>query len=100
MPVKKTAAKKAAAPKLRPVIVCTEFKGVFYGLAGDTSGDVIHLKGARMAMYWGTTKGVMELAQTGPTTKSKISASADIEVRKITSVFEVTPEARVKWEAC
>jgi len=98
MPVKKTAVKKPAA-KLRPVIVCTEFRGVFYGLAGDTSGDVIHLEGARMAMYWGTTRGVMELAQTGPTSKSKISAPADIEVRKITSVFEVTAEARAKWEA-
>jgi len=86
-------------PELRPVIVCTEYKGVFYGLSGDTSGDVIHLKGARMALYWGTTRGVMELAETGPTAKSKISAPADIEVRKITSVFEVTPEARKRWEA-
>ena len=98
MPAKKTAAETTA--DLRPVIVCTEFRGVFYGLAGDTSGDVIHLKGARMAMYWGTTKGVMELAHTGPTSKSKISAPADIEVRKITSVFEVTPEAHAEWEAC
>lgn len=85
--------------KERPVIVCTEFRGVFYGLATDTSGDVIQLRGARMAIYWGTTKGVMELAETGPTSKSKISARADIELRTITSVFEVTPAAAAVWEA-
>jgi hypothetical protein len=83
----------------RPVIVCTEYKGVFFGFAGDTSGDVIHLKDARMAMYWGTTKGVMQLAETGPTPSSKISAKADIEVRKITAVFEVSPDALKAWEA-
>ena len=88
-----------AAKKLRPVIVCTEYRGVFYGLAGDTSGDVIHLKDARMAIKWGTTEGVMQLAKSGPTPDSKISVSADIEVRKITSVFEVTPEAQQKWES-
>lgn len=83
----------------RPVIVCTEFRGVFFGYATDTSGDVIHLKSARMAIYWGTERGVMQLAETGPTTKSRISARADIDVRKITAVFEVTPEAAKAWEA-
>lgn len=88
-----------AAKKLRPVIVCTEFKGVFFGYAADTSGDVIHLGQARMAIYWGTTKGVMQLAATGPTATSKISAAADIEIRKVTSVFEVSPAALKAWEA-
>ncbi len=83
----------------RPVIVCTEHKGVFYGLATDTKGDTIELKGARMAIYFGTTKGIMQLAETGPTSSSKISARADIEVRKVTAVFEVTPDAAAKWEA-
>ena len=92
-------AKAKTSDQLRPVIICTEFKGVFYGHAADTSGDVIQLKGARMAIYWGTTRGVMELAETGPTGKSKISARADIEVRKVTAVFEVTPEAAKAWEA-
>ena len=76
--------------KGRPVIVCTEFRGVFFGYAEDTSGDVIHLKDARMAIYFGTTKGVMQLAETGPTSSSKISAKANIEVRKITAVLEVS----------
>lgn len=91
----KLAAKNVSSD--RPVIVCTEFKGVFFGYAADTTGDVIKLRDARMAIYWGTTKGVMQLAETGPTPTSKISAKADIEVRRITAVFTVTEEAEKKW---
>ena len=83
----------------RFVIVCTSYKGVFAGYATDTSGDRIFLRRARMAIYWGTTGGVMELAETGPTAKSKVSAQADIEVRSITAVFEVSEEAEAKWRA-
>ena len=93
----KPSPKSAAGP--RPVIVCTEHRGVFFGYASDTSGDRINLTGARMAIYFGTTKGVMQLAETGPTSASKISSRADIEVRKVTAVFEVKPEAVTKWEA-
>ena len=82
----------------RPVIVCTEYRGVFFGYTNNTEGDVIHLRRARMAIRWGTTRGVMELAETGPTESSKISARADIEVRKITAAFEVTAQATENWE--
>lgn len=85
--------------KTRPVIVCTEHRGVFFGYAGDTGGTEIKLERARMAIAFGTTRGVMELAETGPTTRSKISAMADIDVRKVTAVFEVTPAAAERWEA-
>lgn len=87
-----------ATKKERAVIVCTEHRGVFFGYATDTSGDVIHLRSARMAIYFGTTRGVMQLAETGPTASSKISARADIEVRKVSAVFEVTPVAAKAWE--
>lgn len=83
----------------RPVIICTEHRGVFFGYAEDTSGDTVNLKGARMAIAFGTTKGVMQLAETGPTERSKTSAKADIEVRKVTAVFEVSTEAQAKWDA-
>lgn len=89
---------KVASPVLRPVIVCTSHRGVFFGYATETKGDVINLKDARMAIYWGTTRGVMQLAESGPTSTSKISAKADIEVRSVTAVFEVTPDAEAKWK--
>jgi hypothetical protein len=82
----------------RPVIVCTEYKGVFFGYADDTKGDVVQLKRSRMAIYWGTTRGISELAETGPTAKSRISARADVELRKVTSVFEVAADAAKAWE--
>lgn len=83
----------------RYVIVCTEFKGVFAGFADDTTGDVIVLEEARCAIYWATTKGIFELAQTGPNKQSKIGAVAPrIELRKITAVIDVTPEAQAKWQ--
>lgn len=84
---------------MRPVIVTTSHKGVFFGYMEDNSaGDVIQLKRARMCIRWGTTRGLLELAETGPTTRSKISARADIQVRSITAVIEVTQAATAKFE--
>lgn len=88
---------KRTAKKERPVIICTSHKGVFFGYATETAGDIVNLRGAKMAIYWGTTRGVMELANAGPTTKSRISLPADIELRGVTAVFEVTKEAEEKW---
>ena len=93
---KATGTKKAAE---RPVIVCTEHRGVFFGYTAAQSGaDPIHLRGARMAIYWGTDRGVLQLAETGPTSTSTISSRADIEVRKVSAVFEVTKAAAAAWE--
>ena len=85
--------------KERPVIVCTEHKGVFFGYATETTGSEVTLKRARMAIYFGTTRGVMELAKTGPTPKSRISARADLYLRKVSAVMEVTMDAVTAWEA-
>lgn len=85
--------------KARPVIVCTEHRGVFFGYATDTTGSTILLSRARMAIKWATTRGVMELAEVGPNSNSRLSARADIDVRKVTAVFEVTPTATAAWEA-
>jgi len=91
-------ASKKTVDTERAVIVCTEHRGVFFGYSSDTKGDTINLRSARMAIRFGTDRGVMQLAETGPTNTSKISARADIEVRKVTAVFDVTPNAMTKWE--
>lgn len=85
--------------KERPVIVTTEHRGVFFGYATDTKGSAIQLRAGRMAISFGTTRGLLELAETGPTSRSKISARADMEVRKVTAVFDVAPAATAAWEA-
>lgn len=89
--------------KMKPILVTTAHKGVFAGevpATQDMSAKAFPLKNARMAIYWGTTKGVMELAETGPTSKSKISAKADVPMlHDITAVFAITGEAWAKWIA-
>ena len=88
---------------MKPVLVTTAHRGVFCGLIGDDqdlSAKAMPLHQARMAIYWGTTRGVMELAETGPTDRSKISAVADVPMlHDITALFSVTDEAWAKWQA-
>ncbi|WP_086931570.1 DUF6948 domain-containing protein [Agarilytica rhodophyticola] len=87
---------------LKAVILTTEYRGVFYAEVEqdkDLSAETLtNLKNCRMAINWGATRGVFQLAETGPTENSKISAKADIPVlHKITAVMDVTDEARKAW---
>ena len=87
--------------QMKPVLITTAHRGVFVGLISpkqDINAKTMPLRAAKMAIIWGTTPGVMELACTGPTSKTKASAPADIPaLHDITAVFDVTPEAWVKW---
>ena len=86
--------------KERPVIVTTEFRGVFFGYATNTDGEVIELKRSRLCISWSADiRGFMGLAAVGPNSQCRIGPPADITLRKITSVLEVTPEAVAKWES-
>ena len=83
----------------RAVIVTTAHRGVFFGYADDTNGETIPLKRARLCVYWSQdVRGFMGLAVTGPTKSCRIGPAADITLRNITSVLEVTPEAVKAWE--
>lgn len=85
----------------RPVLVTTAHRGVFFGYAsGDTSGDTIRLERARNCVYWSAdVRGFMGLASAGPSKSCRVGPAADIELRNITSVVEVTTEAVERWEA-
>lgn len=85
----------------RPVLVTTEFRGVFFGFAEDTSGDNITLTNARNCIYWPSNQGGLAgLAAEGPAKGARIGAAVEkIDLRKVTSVTEVTPAAVEKWEA-
>ncbi len=84
-----------------PVLVTTQHRGVFAGLIPadqDLTAKSMALRSARMAIKFGTTRGLMQLAETGPTGSSRISAPADIPVlHDITAIFAITPEAWEKW---
>ena len=82
----------------RPVIVTTEYRGVFFGYSDDTSGDTVKLKKMRNCLYWDSSiGGFLGLAKTGQNNKCRIGAESDAELRKVTSVLEVTPEAESAW---
>lgn len=84
----------------RAVLVCTEFRGVFFGYATDTEGDTIKLSRARNIVYWpAETQGFLGLASTGPVKGARVGPAVDLlELRKITCVAEVSLEAAKRWE--
>jgi hypothetical protein len=91
-------AKKAKTAE-RAVLVTTEHRGVFFGYATDTDGETISLKRGRNCIYWSRDcKGFMGLAATGPTSSCRIGPPADITLRNVTAVVEVTAEAAAAWE--
>ena len=93
------AKKKPARPTERPVIVTTAHRGVFFGYATKADGETVSLKRARLCLYWSPdTKGFMGLASTGPSDRCRIGPRADIELRAVTAVLEVAPEAVERWE--
>lgn len=85
----------------RPVLVTTSHRGVFFGYAEDTTGPIVTLKRARNCVYWSRdVRGFLGLAKTGPSGDCRIGPATDsIELRDITCVAEVSPEAIEKWEA-
>lgn len=90
---------KTSQQKERPVIVTTAHRGVFFGYAADTDGATISLTRAKLCIYLtADLRGFMGLASHGPTGNCKIGPAADITLRDITSVMEVTPEAAARWE--
>ena len=83
----------------RPVLVTTAQRGVFFGYARDTDGEQIVLRAARCCLYWSSdVKGFLGLASGGPTKSCRVGAAADVTLRNITSVAEVTADAVQAWE--
>lgn len=85
--------------KERAVVVTTQHRGVFFGYAADTDGDIIKLRAARNCLYWpNENKGFMGLAAVGPVRGARVGPAADISLRDITSVIECTEDAVRAWE--
>lgn len=81
-------------------MVTTEHRGIFFGYASDTTGATIKLRAARNCLRWSAAmRGFLGLATHGPDSNCRIGPPADIELRNITCVAEVTPAAAAKWEA-
>jgi hypothetical protein len=84
-------------------LITTAHRGVFAGEIDDhqdLSSKAMPVRNARMAIRFGTTRGLLELAETGPTSNSRISAPADIPMlHDITAVFAISDAAWSKWQA-
>jgi hypothetical protein len=92
-------AKKPRSKKERAVLVTTAHRGVFFGYATETSGTTIKLRAARNCVYWSSdVKGFLGLASAGPSASCRVGPPADIELRDITCVAEVTSDAVNRWE--
>lgn len=94
------AKQKANGKGERPVIVTTAHRGVFFGYATDVDGETIRLARSRLCLYWSAdVRGFMGLAANGPTSGCRIGPAADITLRNITAVLEVSPDAVKAWES-
>jgi len=86
-------------PKERCVLVTTVHRGIFAGYATDTDGPTINLRAARLCISWSSDlRGFMGLASDGPNNKCRIGPAADIQLRDITAVVEISPQAEAKWQ--
>ena len=85
----------------RAVMICTKYRGVFFGYATDTTGDRVTIKRARNCVYWvSSVRGVFGLAVNGPCEGCRIGPAAEeVELRGVTAVVEVSEKAIAAWEA-
>lgn len=87
-----------------PVLVTTQHRGVFFGLANPdlTRERIIELTDCRNCLYWSRdTGGFLGLASHGPTNDCRVGKLAPLPVilHDITSVSHCTPEAAERWKA-
>jgi hypothetical protein len=83
----------------RAVLVTTAHRGVFFGYAESTDGGTIKLRRARCCVHWSKdVRGFVGLAASGPTKGCRVGPPADMELRNITAVVEVTEAAVAAWE--
>jgi len=87
---------------MKPVLVTTEFRGVFFGYLDEPNEapNKLTLKGARNCVYWSSDcKGFLGLASKGPTKGCRIGPVVpELTIYKITSITDVTPEAAEIWK--
>lgn len=89
--------------KNKPVLVTTEFRGVFFGYVKDDRKlpDEITISKVRNCIYWSSDLGgFLGLAASGPNSSCKIGAEvSELRLFKVTSVTPVSDEAAKKWNS-
>ncbi len=84
----------------RAVLVTTKHRGVFFGFVnGDELGRTVTLKRCRNCIFWHeSVGGFLGLAKHGPNDSCRIGSESELtQLWDVTSVSEVTDEARERW---
>jgi len=78
------------------VLVSTSFRGTFVGKLADREGDTVWIDEMICVIRWGTTEGMWELGENGPTSNTKLGqkASTTQEILGITSLGCLTDRAK------
>lgn len=88
--------------KAKPVLVTTEFRGVFFGFLKSSSKlpNEVTLTKARNCLYWSATiGGFLGLAEVGPDSQCKIGKQvSELTLYKVTSITPVSTKAVANWE--
>lgn len=86
-----------------PVLVTTEFRGVFFGWLpadADKSQRTITLSRCRNVIYWAGSRGFLGMAASGPDAGSKLgSAAPSVLLHSVTSVSVCTEQAAKAMES-
>jgi hypothetical protein len=86
-----------------PVLVTTEFRGVFFGYVEKDKHlpEEITLSKVKNCIYWASSiGGFLDLASKGPDDQCKIGAEVpELRLFKVTSITPVTEEAEKKWNS-
>jgi len=86
----------------RPVVVTTEYRGVFFGYvkSHDEATRAVVLTNARNCLSWTEeVKGFLGLAVTGPCQGCRVGPAAPtLRLDGVTSIADCTPEATKAWE--
>ena len=86
--------------KKRPVVVTTEFRGVFFGyLAEEKEGNAV-LTECQNCLSWSSdVRGFVGLAVTGPSSGCRIGPAVEkMKLYKVTAILDCTKEAEEAWK--
>ena len=87
---------------MKPVLITTEFRGVFFGYMADGKKlpSEVTLKNVRNCIYWSSDcGGFLGLAANGPTKECRIGTMVpELTLYKVTSVSPVTDKAAEAWK--
>ena len=91
------ATKKSAK---RPVILACDRRSVYFAYTEDPFAPTMKLTNVRQCIYWGTTKGIGQLATEGPQSGGRYGALVpELVTTGVVVEYAVLPEAEAKWPA-